>query len=98
MKSMLFAAATLAALALPAIAQDQNPKPGADGIPNVARRFLEGQHGIVAYEDADLLAVDVSLDELHHAGDDEEPRLVGALVLVSLNLGALWNVKDVFDR
>lgn len=29
MKSMLFAAATLAALVLPAIAQDQNPKPGA---------------------------------------------------------------------
>lgn len=28
MKSMLFAAATLAALMLPAIAQDQNPKPG----------------------------------------------------------------------
>ena len=70
----------------------------ADRVPDVARRLLEREHRAVADEDAHLLGVQLPLAQLQLARDDEEPRLVGAVVLVGLHLGTLRHVQHVLER
>ena len=45
----------------------RRPDPLADRVPHVARGLLEGQHRLVADEDADLLGVELALAQLQLA-------------------------------